>query len=57
VGLAAVHRAGGLTAVQRPDTAVATLMVESALKRTPADLVLSLGELAAFLQTLNDDAK
>jgi len=56
-GLAAVHRAGGMTVVQRPDTALAPLMVESALKGSPVDLVLTLEEIAGLLQTLNDNAK
>jgi len=57
-GLEAVHRAGGWTVVQQPGTAHASLMVESALKRSPVDLVLALGEIAALLHTLEDvDAK
>jgi two-component system chemotaxis response regulator CheB len=51
-GLAAVHDAGGVTVVQRPDTAYAALMVESALERSPVDLVLSLQEIAGLFQTL-----
>ena len=34
-GLEAVKRAGGITIVQQPDTTVASMMAESALKRTP----------------------
>jgi len=57
-GLEAVHRAGGWTVVQQPGTAHASLMVESALKRSPVDLVLALEEIAALLHTLEDvDAK
>lgn len=51
-GLAAVHRAGGLTVVQDPQTAQASLMVVSALKRTAPDFVLSLEQIAALLGTL-----
>jgi two-component system chemotaxis response regulator CheB len=52
VGLAAVHRAGGVTVVQEPESALAPLMALSALKRTPADFVLPLTEIAALLQGL-----
>jgi two-component system chemotaxis response regulator CheB len=50
-----VHQAGGLTIVQQPDTAHAPLMVESALKRSPVDMVLTLEEIAGLLQTLTMD--
>jgi two-component system chemotaxis response regulator CheB len=57
-GLAAVHRAGGVTIVQQPGTAQATLMIESAMKRTPVDLVLTLEQIADLFGTLNvRDAK
>jgi two-component system chemotaxis response regulator CheB len=52
-GLAAVHDAGGVTVVQRPDTAIAPLMALSALKLRPADWVLTLNEIAAMLRTLD----
>jgi len=52
-GLAAVHHAGGVTVVQRPDTALAPLMPLSALKLRPADWVLTLNEIAAMLRTLD----
>ena len=52
-GLAAVHHAGGVTVVQRPDTALAPLMPLSALKLRPADSVLTLNEIAAMLRTLD----
>jgi two-component system chemotaxis response regulator CheB len=55
-GLAAVHRAGGTTIVQRPDTAQAPLMVESALKRGPVDMVLTLEEIAGLLRTLSAES-
>lgn len=51
-GLEMVHLAGGHTVVQRPDTALASFMAEAALKRGPADLVLSLDEIASLLRTL-----
>jgi two-component system chemotaxis response regulator CheB len=53
-GLEAVHRAGGITIVQSPETAAVPHMVKSALKRAPADFVLSLDEIAAFLRALSD---
>lgn len=56
-GLAAVHRAGGTTVVQRPDTAYAPLMVESALSRSPVDMVLTLEEIAALLRNLPADPR
>jgi two-component system chemotaxis response regulator CheB len=52
-GLAAIHDAGGVTVVQRPDTALAPLMALSALKLRPADWVLTLNEIAAMLRTLD----
>jgi two-component system, chemotaxis family, protein-glutamate methylesterase/glutaminase len=52
-GLAAVHDAGGVTMVQRPDTALAPHMALSALKLRPADCVLTLTEIAGMLQTLD----
>jgi two-component system, chemotaxis family, protein-glutamate methylesterase/glutaminase len=52
-GLAAVHDAGGVTVVQRPDTARAPNMALSALKLRPADWVLTLDEIAAMLRTLD----
>ncbi|HWM71601.1 MAG TPA: chemotaxis protein CheB [Steroidobacteraceae bacterium] len=48
-GLHAIHRAGGVTVVQQPDSAKAPLMVVSALQRNPADFVLSLPEIAQLL--------
>src|SRR3982750_4833938 len=54
-GLAAVHYAGGITVVQQPATAHASLMVESALKRTPVDMVLTLDEIAGLFRTLGGD--
>jgi two-component system chemotaxis response regulator CheB len=51
-GLAAVHRAGGVTIVQEPDSAQVPHMVASALKRTQADYVLHLHEIGKLLKTL-----
>jgi hypothetical protein len=38
--------------VQEPESALVPLMALSALKRTPADFVLPLNEMAALLQAL-----
>jgi two-component system chemotaxis response regulator CheB len=51
-GLAAVHRAGGLTMVQQPETAHAPLMAAAALRRGAVDFVLSLDQIAIALGTL-----
>jgi two-component system chemotaxis response regulator CheB len=53
-GLTAVHRAGGVTIVQEPDSAQVPLMVLSARKRSPPDLILPLDAIAALLRTLAD---
>jgi two-component system chemotaxis response regulator CheB len=49
-GLLAVHRAGGVTVVQEPDSAKVPLMVVSALQRNPADFVLPLPAIADLLK-------
>ena len=51
-GLHAIHRAGGITVVQQPDSAKVPLMVVSALQRSPADFVLTLPEIAELLKAL-----
>ena len=51
-GLQAVHRAGGLTIVQNPDTAEAPVMPQAALARTAVDYILNLEEIAALLAAL-----
>jgi two-component system, chemotaxis family, protein-glutamate methylesterase/glutaminase len=51
-GLHAIHRAGGVTVVQQPDSAKVPLMVVSALQRNPADFVLSLPEIGQLLKGL-----
>jgi two-component system chemotaxis response regulator CheB len=56
LGLEAVHRAGGMTIVQEPHTALVPVMAEAALKRGPVDLVLPLDQIAEFLRTLSPAA-
>lgn len=51
-GLEAVHLCGGITVVQEPRTAQVRLMTESALKRSPVDMVLSLEQIADLLRGL-----
>jgi two-component system chemotaxis response regulator CheB len=53
-GLAAIHDAGGVAVVQRPDTARAPLMALSALRLRPAACVLTLDEIAGMLRTLDE---
>jgi two-component system chemotaxis response regulator CheB len=52
-GLAAVHRVGGLTVVQKPEEAQSPYMLVSALKRTPADFVCSLAQIADLFRALD----
>jgi two-component system, chemotaxis family, protein-glutamate methylesterase/glutaminase len=52
-GLAAVHDGGGTTVVQTPQSARSPQMVMSALKLRPADLVLSLEDIADLLRRLH----
>lgn len=49
-GLQAIGRAGGLTVVQRPETAEVPFMAEAALSRGDVDFVLSLEEIAHLLR-------
>jgi len=51
-GLAAVAAAGGLTVVQRPDTALASTMPLSALDRVDPDALLGLEGIASLLASL-----
>jgi two-component system, chemotaxis family, protein-glutamate methylesterase/glutaminase len=51
-GLHAIHRAGGVTVVQQPDSAKVPLMVVSALQHNPADFILSLPEIGELLKGL-----
>jgi two-component system chemotaxis response regulator CheB len=53
-GLATIHRAGGVTVVQQPESAQSPYMPVSALKRTPVDFVLPLAEIARLLQALDE---
>ena len=52
-GLEAVHRAGGWTVAQQPESALVPLMVESAIKRSPVDFVLPIDQIARLLETLD----
>jgi len=52
VGLAAVHRARGVTIVQQPGETLMPQMVVSALQRGAADFVLPLEQIADLLQTV-----
>jgi len=52
-GLEAIHLAGGRTVAQLPQSAQAPFMVQSAIKRSPVDYVLPLGEIAHLLATLD----
>jgi two-component system chemotaxis response regulator CheB len=51
-GLASIHRSGGVTIVQEPDSAQVPLMALAALRRTAADFVLPLKGIAGLLQAL-----
>jgi two-component system, chemotaxis family, protein-glutamate methylesterase/glutaminase len=51
-GIAAVERAGGVTVVQEPQSALAPAMVISALKHCEADFVMPLEGIAALLNQL-----
>lgn len=53
-GLQAIHRAGGITVVQDPETAQASAMPRAALELCPDSLVLRLPEIADFLQKAFD---
>lgn len=52
-GLVAVERAGGVTIVQDPATAVSSAMPAAALARVDPDFVLTLAGIAALLGTLD----
>lgn len=51
-GLAAVHRAGGITVVQEPQEALSPYMPESALRASPVDHVLPLAGIAQLIGRL-----
>ena len=52
-GLEAVHLAGGWTVVQQPSSAHSPYMVEAAMRRSPVDFVLPIGDIARMLQSLD----
>jgi two-component system, chemotaxis family, protein-glutamate methylesterase/glutaminase len=52
-GLARIHAAGGLTAVQDPDEAAHATMPAAALRLSPPDFVLPLAGLRALLHTVS----
>ena len=56
-GLEAVHRAGGITIVQDPDSALASAMPAAALQRTRVDFVLPLERIPGLLQSLASQGK
>ena len=56
-GLKYVAAAGGLTLVQRPDSAVASQMPAAALSAAPQSWVLDLKELGATLGTLHVEGR
>jgi two-component system chemotaxis response regulator CheB len=51
-GLAAVHEAGGVTVVQRPDGGHQSQMARAALARGPVDHMFSIDEIGAFLASI-----
>jgi two-component system chemotaxis response regulator CheB len=51
-GLHAIHKAGGLTAVQAPTSTYESHMAKCALERGPVDFVLPLQQLAELLGSL-----
>jgi two-component system, chemotaxis family, protein-glutamate methylesterase/glutaminase len=51
-GLHAVYRAGGITVVQRPESAKARLMPAAAMQQGPVHFVLTLERIAALLAAL-----
>lgn len=56
-GLAAVRRAGGITVVQNPSSAMVPEMPMAALRSGPADFVLTLDEMVELLKTLNREVQ
>jgi two-component system, chemotaxis family, protein-glutamate methylesterase/glutaminase len=53
-GLAAVERAGGVTLIQRPDSAVASAMPLAAQRAAPGSIALDLAEMAGLLREIRD---
>ncbi|MBN8231591.1 chemotaxis protein CheB [Corallococcus macrosporus] len=54
LGLQAVHRAGGVTLVQKPDTARVATMPAAALAAGPVDFVLPLEQMPAVFRAWGD---
>ncbi|CCG99986.1 two-component system, chemotaxis family, response regulator CheB [Fibrella aestuarina BUZ 2] len=52
-GLDAIKRAGGLALVQHPDTAQVGYMPQQAIERVAVDAVLTIPELAQYINQLN----
>ena len=52
-GMRLIHVAGGMTVVQDPSSAFVPIMPEAAINSTPVDYVLSLEEIAPFLNTIS----
>ena len=51
-GLRAIKKAGGITVVQRPETALVAYMPQQAILRAPVDFVFDNQEITAFLNAL-----
>jgi two-component system, chemotaxis family, protein-glutamate methylesterase/glutaminase len=56
-GLAAVHDAGGITVVQKPETAQVPTMVLSAMELRAPDLVLPLERIADLFRTVGSSVR
>ncbi|PWV46971.1 chemotaxis protein CheB [Chitinophaga sp. S165] len=54
-GLQTVQELGGFTAVQDPDTAEVSFMPRHAINIVKVDKVFRIGEMIAFVKSLNDD--
>jgi len=52
LGIKAVENSGGVTVVQRPDTAEVPFMPQSALNTTPVDLILDAAGILSFINSL-----
>jgi two-component system, chemotaxis family, protein-glutamate methylesterase/glutaminase len=55
VGLKKIKETGGLTLVQDPETAEATIMPHAAIAAADPDFVLPLGEIGAFIKGLGSN--
>ncbi|MBS4056612.1 MAG: chemotaxis protein CheB [Bacteroidetes bacterium] len=56
-GLKKIQEAGGLAIIQQPQTAEVSIMPQSAFDACPQAIVLSLEEIASFLNRLNNDTQ